>query len=107
MGTRQTKHFADRGVKADGRSPSLVPVSRRSHLPGRRPSLRSRAALRARPRLCAQPWGSVWWAASSHVPGHISALMLGSVGCCRSTFRYMQCIDLDVAMCACWEQLEG
>lgn len=102
MGTCQTKRFPDRGVKADGRSPSLVPVSWRSH-----PSLRSRAALRARPRLCAQPWGSVWWAASSHVPGHISALMPGSVGCCRSTFRSMQCIDLGVAMCACWEQLEG
>lgn len=108
MGTHQTKIS---GIQAFFRmgetNVTAVPVSWRLHLPSGSPSLRSRAAPRARLHLCVQLWGSVWWAASSHVPGDRSALMPGSVGCWLSTFRYMGCIDLNVAMRARGEQLEG
>lgn len=45
-------------------------------------------------------------ALSSHGPGD-GALMPGDVGCCLSTFRYLQRIDMNVTIYACWEQLEG
>lgn len=40
-----------------------------------------------------------------HTPVSLGSVP-GSVGWCLSAFRYLQCIDLNVTIYVCWEQLE-